>query len=197
MRLNQEIYTHIMRQLDKLPATLTYHTKGHVLDVLEQAGQIARLEGITNEKELELLQLAILYHDIGFLYLYKGHEEASCEIARDELKTFGISTADIESICGLIMATRIPQTPKNKLEEIICDADLDYLGRDDFFPIAHSLFLEMKFYGYLEREEEWNRIQVSFLEQHHYFTITNQQRRAPKKQVHLNMIKMIVSSADH
>ena len=36
----------------------------------------------------------------------------------------------------LILATKVPQKPKNKLEKIICDADLDYLGREDFDNIS-------------------------------------------------------------
>ena len=63
----------------------------------------------------------------------------------------------------MIMATKIPQSPRNGLEEIICDADLDYLGRDDFYEIGATLFEELKAYNVLQNEREWNRIQVKFL----------------------------------
>ena len=163
---------------------------------MRQAEEIAKGEGITDQKDLELLRIAILYHDIGFLYLYKGHEEAACEIARDELGAYGVTPDDLEIICGLIMATKIPQSPANKLEEIICDADLDYLGRDDFFPIAHKLYQEMKFYGYVQDELEWNRIQVKFLGQHRYFTRTNQLRRAAKKAEHLEHLQQQLATRE-
>lgn len=191
-----DLYAHIDQQLNLLSPALTYHSKEHVLDVVQQAREIAECEGLTDVRDLELLKIASLYHDIGFLHIYRGHEEAGCAIVRDEIGTFGISPEDTERICGMIMATRIPQTPMNRLEEIICDADLDYLGRDDFFPIANSLFEEMKFYGYVETELEWNRIQVRFFEQHHYFTATNQQRRAAQKQQHLDQIKKLIEDAE-
>lgn len=192
----QKIHTHILKQLGNLPATLTYHTTEHVLDVLQQANEIALAEGVTSEKEVELLSIACLYHDTGFLHVYKGHEEASCENARRELPGFGYNNQEIDLVCGMIMATRIPQSPRSKLEEIICDADLDYLGRDDFYRIGQTLFNEMKYYGFLKDEQQWNRIQKAFLEQHHYFTPTNLSRRAPLKEKHLKEISRLVASYD-
>ncbi|HVT85051.1 MAG TPA: hypothetical protein VHD35_07595, partial [Chitinophagaceae bacterium] len=132
---------------------------------------------------------AALYHDSGFLHAYSGHEEAGCEIVKKELPAYGINGKQLDAICGMIMATKIPQSPKNKLEEIICDADLDYLGRPDFFKIANSLFKEMMHRGLVNNEREWNRIQVNFLKNHHYFTPTNKQSREQQKLEHLAMIE--------
>jgi hypothetical protein len=82
---------------------------------------------------------------------------------RENLPSFGYSEADITTICGMIMATRIPQSPANLLESILCDADLDYLGRDDFKKIGQTLFEEFTEYSILHDEQAWNRLQVSFL----------------------------------
>ena len=68
------------------------------------------------------------------------------------------------------MATRIPQTPLTKLEEIICDADLDYLGRDDFHQIADSLKNELMAFGKIQSDKQWGEIQIPLLEKHSYFT---------------------------
>jgi hypothetical protein len=70
------------------------------------------------------------------------------------------------------MATKIPQRPKSHLEEIICDADLNYLGRTDFFSIEEMLYEEMLAFGYIKNIEEWNQVQVDFMQKHHYFTST-------------------------
>ena len=70
------------------------------------------------------------------------------------------------------MATKIPQTPKTHLEEIICDADLNYLGRTDFFSIGEYLYNEMLAFGYIKNWDEWNKIQLDFMQKHHYFTAT-------------------------
>ena len=89
----------------------------------------------------------------------------------------------------MIMATQIPQTPHNKLEQIICDADLDYLGRDDFFTIGNKLFDELCMYGIINTELEWNKLQVRFLEKHHYFTPSAKKIRKAKKAENLALIK--------
>jgi hypothetical protein len=89
----------------------------------------------------------------------------------------------------MIMATRIPQTPHNLLEEIIADADLDYLGRDDFWTIGNKLFTELQMYSIIQTEDEWNRLQIKFLEQHHYFTRTAIETRKQKKDEYMAILK--------
>jgi hypothetical protein len=86
------------------------------------------------------------------------------------------------------MATKIPQTPQTQLERILCDADLDYLGRDDFFSIGSRLFEEMKGRGFVESEREWNLIQKTFLESHRYHTAFSRANREEMKQQHLQEI---------
>jgi hypothetical protein len=90
------------------------------------------------------------------------------------------------------MATKIPQTPHSRLEEIICDADLDYLGRPDFFPISDSLYEEVKIKGWVTDKREWNIKQVAFFRSHHYFTATSKKLREGEKQKHLEMIKAMI-----
>ncbi|HLL42238.1 MAG TPA: HD domain-containing protein, partial [Segetibacter sp.] len=127
-----DIKLHVIDKLEQgLSPALTYHNVAHTLDVLNQAVDIAKREGIEDENDLLLLKISALYHDVGFLQIYTGHEEISCEVAGKELFEFGFSTEQIEKICGMIRATKVPQQPVNVLEEVICDADLDYLGRND------------------------------------------------------------------
>ena len=53
------------------------------------------------------------------------------------------------------MATKMPQRPKNLLQQIICDADLDYLGRNDFFILSEKLHKEFIEYKIACNDEEW------------------------------------------
>ena len=87
------------------------------------------------------------------------------------------------------MATKIPQKPQNLLEEIIADADLDYLGRDDFFIIGDQLFNELKATYVVNQVSDWDQIQIKFLENHHYFTNTAQTLRGEPKGKNLQIIK--------
>ena len=83
------------------------------------------------------------------------------------------------------------QQPKNHLEEIVCDADLDYLGRDDFFSIGNNLLKEMNTNGSIKTEADWNELQEKFLDSHHYFTKTANRLRGKKKQEHLEKIRQM------
>lgn len=184
----------ILQKLEKdLPRDLTYHGLHHTLDVLNAAIKIASEEKIS-ENEIKLLRLAVLYHDAGFTTVYKNHEEEGCKMARKNLREHGYSQEDIDTICGMIMATKIPQTPSTKLEKIICDADLDYLGRNDFKKISNTLFEEMKIYVRLHDEDDWYKIQKKFLENHKYYTAFGNIKREPLKQKHLQEICRLIQS---
>ncbi|WP_116787758.1 HD domain-containing protein [Flavobacterium psychrotrophum] len=177
----------LARLKNDLAPHLYYHSVNHTLDVYERAADLAKIEGIP-DNEAALLLTAALYHDSGYLYQSAGHEEISCEIAQQTLPEFGYSQNDIEKICEIITATRLPQTPADKLGEIISDADLDYLGRDDFFELGDKLYLEMCAGGNILTRSEWNDQQIAFLKAHTYFTKTAQQLRNQKKQENLNQL---------
>lgn len=190
----KEAVKHILEKLkQELPDYLSYHSLHHTKDVKNQAMRIAKLEGITSENDLKLLETAAAYHDCGFLSTYNNHEEKGCEIAEEVLPQYHYTKEQIAIIKGLIMATKVPQTPKNKLEEIICDADLDYLGRDDFFEIGEHLYQEFLFKNIVQDEDSWNNLQVKFLGNHQYFTHTNLVNREPKKQENLKQVKTKLS----
>lgn len=186
----QLIYDHVVHGLlPGLPDDLTYHSIHHTMDVLEQVQRIAAEEGNINEEHLQLLKIAALYHDTGFLFEYTGHEEAGCLLAKKNLPGFGLNNEEIDLICGMIMATKLPQSPKNILEQIICDADLDYLGRPDFFSIGEKLFFEMKERGLISNDDGWDKLQVQFMKEHQYFTITNSFTREKQKSKHREILE--------
>lgn len=175
----------------ELQTELFYHSYAHTLDVYDSAVEIAEMEGISGN-ELILIKTAALYHDSGFLKTYQEHEKAGCELVKQVLPDFDYSPQEIEVICGMIMATKVPQKPQNHLEKVICDADLYYLGREDFFPVGRNLFREFMHYGVVHTEEDWNRIQIGFLSNHCYFTETAKRLRAPRKAEHLAQIQRLV-----
>lgn len=183
--------------LDKLASELSdqlyYHGLHHTLDVLEVTEELCALMHV-NAYETILLKTAVLFHDAGFIDSSVEHEARGCQIAREHLPGYGYRENEIERICGMITATKIPQRPQNQLEEIICDADLDYLGRSDFHDIGSTLFKELCAFGVLDSEEEWNRIQVRFLESHGFFTPVNKKRRRPEKLRHLADLKALVAT---
>lgn len=172
----------------ELPANLCYHNVGHTLDVYSAAGRLAKEEGVGGHDLLLLLTAAWL-HDSGQIKGSANHEAVSCEFAREILPGFGYTAEDVERIGNMIMATKIPQSPKVLLGEILADADLDYLGRDDFYETSQKLYNELCLSGGVTSIDEWNRMQVEFLEGHHYFTKTARAEREAKKEENLQLIK--------
>lgn len=173
----------------QLPKHLTYHTLGHTLDVLKQADTIARREGVTSKEALKRLKTAAMFHDAGFVRVYNGHEAESCNIVRKVLPGFGYEDEQIEHICRIILATRIPQTPEDHLGAIMADADLDYLGREDFYTIGLGLKEELLYLGTIKNDSEWNKLQISFLKLHNYFTKTAINSRQKQKEKHLQALE--------
>ncbi|MEO6850299.1 MAG: HD domain-containing protein [Mucilaginibacter sp.] len=179
----------ILSKLQKeLPAHLLYHSINHTTDVYRAAERIAKGEGITND-ERKLLLTAASFHDSGFLKAREGHETESCNLARRYLPGYNYNAVEIELICGMIMATKLPQSPHTLLEEILCDADLDYLGRDDFFLLSNILFSELHTECLIKGEREWNMEQAEFMGNHHYFTHTSVKTRQANKEHYIKLVK--------
>jgi uncharacterized membrane-anchored protein YitT (DUF2179 family)/predicted metal-dependent HD superfamily phosphohydrolase len=179
----------------ELPPEFHYHNADHTLDVYHSAMAIAKDEGI-DEHNTRLLLVAALYHDCGYLLGNNEHELASCKIAREALQQHSYTNEDIEKICKLIMATQLPQQPDNLLEQIICDADLDYLGRADFSTTGSKLYHEMLTFGIVTNIEEWDQLQIKFLQGHQYFTDTSLRSRQPKQQENLRTLLTKTSIAE-
>ena len=164
-----------------LSPELYYHHIAHTLDIFESAVRLSGWEGIEG-RDLTLVKVAALLHDIGFIRVYNGHEEESCVEARNCLPKEGFSEAEIDIVCGMIMATKLPQSPKTHLEKILCDADLDYLGRDDYDEIAPRLYKEIVARDESFTKEAWLDMQIKFLSSHTYFTDSSRRKRQPGKQ---------------
>ncbi len=180
---------HVLKILERgLSEKLTYHSINHTKDVVKAVERIALLEGVTDEG-LFLLKTAAILHDAGFIERYEHNEEVGAQMARDLLPKYGYTEQHIKTIVELIHVTEIPHRPINKLQEIICDADLDYLGRDDFEEIADRLRIELREMKKIDSDRKWDEIQVKFLEQHQYFTQTSIEMRQKKKEENIQKVK--------
>lgn len=179
----------IKKFLHETNPDLHYHNQCHTLDVLNHVVKIAKREGITSPEKITMLKIAALYHDIGCLYGHKNHEERGCEIMREDLKKYNYPEEKLGTICRLILATKIPQVPETQLEQIICDADIDYLGRKDFPVFSDCLRKEFLAFGIVRDEKHWQETQIRFFESHHYFTASSKKLRNPKKLAYLTELK--------
>lgn len=176
------------KMINELDESLHYHDLKHTVDVIRAADRLCFMEHVS-EHHKNLVRTAALFHDIGYCEQYLDNEDVAADIAGRALLKFNYDAADIKLIQGMIQATKIPHQPKNHLEEIICDADLDYLGRDDFHPISDNLKRELQQYEIIKTDKEWDEVQVKFFELHRFFTPSAIQLRKSKKAEHLLHIR--------
>lgn len=182
----------ILDKLEReLPDYLYYHNVKHTVDVVTEVELIGWAEGVSDE-DILVLKTAALFHDAGHTINYDEHEYHGTVLAREMLPGFGYSKEQIDKICEVIMATRMPPKPKNLLEKIICDADLDYLGRSDMIPVSNTLYKELKEQEKIGTLNDWNKLQVNFITGHQYFTQTAQSLREVNKQKQIERIRELI-----
>lgn len=183
----------ILERLEKeLPPYLYYHNVKHTVDVVTEVELIGWAEGLSDEEVL-LLKTAGLFHDVGHVIAYDNHEYHGTVIAREYLPEYGYTEEQINIICETIMATKLPPKPQGILQEIICDSDLDYLGRSDMIPVSNTLYKELKEQNKIGTLNDWNKLQIKFISNHQYFTKTARRLREVNKQLQIERLKSVIT----
>jgi uncharacterized protein len=179
-----------------LSPKLFYHSLSHTWnDVAPAVERLAALESVDGEALL-LLRTAAYYHDIGFVERRDDHESTGVRIASVVLPGFGYSPDQIASIADMIMATRLPQSPHNLLEQLLADADLDALGREDFMARNQALRAEMAAFGLPSTDRQWYADQLQFLKNHRYWTVAARALRDPQKQLNIKLLRDLIEASD-
>jgi len=185
----EKLQSFILEKLRKeLPQWLTYHNAEHTELVIKYSIQLGEAENLT-EYELMLLHTAAIMHDTGFLIASKNHEELSCDLARKYLPQFNYDDNKIDEVCQLIMTTKLPQSPFNNLSNILCDADLYYIGTEDYQVFASRLFRELKHQDETLTDDAWFTQQRAFLKSHSYFSATAKHELDDKKKANAKRLR--------
>jgi predicted metal-dependent HD superfamily phosphohydrolase len=152
----------------QLPKGFAYHSFSHTLSVVNAADMLCR-ETRVSKRERKILLVAAWFHDIGYTKQINEHEKAGTLIASQFLRNKKVNEKEIAIINACILATQVPQRPKNKLEQILCDADLLYLGETNFAKQSNELRKEWaatihKIYT----DREWLELNIQFLKAHKF-----------------------------
>ena len=170
-QLEKEALDHVSGLFNgKLSDQYEYHNFTHTLETTNICKEIANSYQLDND-EVEILLLACIFHDSGYVNSYENHEEESVVIAEDFLKEHDYAPEKIEKVKKLIISTTPDHNPGNLQEEIIHDADFIHMGKKNFFDKGKLLrkeweYLLNKNFSNLEWEEE----QYRFLTENDFYT---------------------------
>lgn len=147
-----------------------YHTIAHTKDVVNAVYEISKEEKLSDE-ELEIVLIAAWFHDTGYTEKVVGHEEISAMYASNFLTDNNFSTEKIDEVIACILATKVPQKPNSLLQEVMCDADLNHLGRENFFERNELYKKELEAIHKKKLSEiEFLTTTIAFMNEHHFFT---------------------------
>jgi putative nucleotidyltransferase with HDIG domain len=178
---------------ERLAEYLVYHKYEHSEMVSKVALKIAKHMKL-GEDGIEIVMIAGWLHDIGYTEIYRGHEEVSIRIATEFLRKENYPQEKIQLVVGCIRATKIPQKPKNILEEILADADLSGLGRKSFFDDTELLHYEWeKALGKKYSGRQWMQQNLELLSGHKYFTRFARRKYSDQQNDNIRAVRKILS----
>ena len=166
-----------------------YHHYEHALSVMERSIYLATMEGCS-EDEIEMLVIAALFHDTGFVIQYDNNEGFWAKIAMNYLRTILYPDDKIKIIQNIILATTPTRKPTNLLEKIIKDADMDNLWREDFFDISEKLRKERETIKNIKiKDPDWHHASLDILKWHTFYTSTQMKERHKKLEENTQELK--------
>ncbi len=178
---------------NKLDSKYHYHNLHHTKRVINSAEEIGNHYNLSRDDWRDLLT-ACLLHDYGFIKSHIDHEEIGAQISKEILPGYYFSDDHIESISSLILITKVAEKPSNLLESIIRDADLEYIGSDDFEKISEYLKKEWLECGVVDNENQFYKIQYEFLLSHNFYTAYMQEKGREQKIKNIKYAKLAMES---
>ncbi len=195
--IRKEAYTYVLDLFTKdVQPGLLYHSFSHTEDTVKECKKILESEpGV--DVDHDLILIAALFHDTGYLEKYEGHEDASCQIAEKFLHEKGMSEENIAIVRDLIVSTRSGAVPCNKAQQVLHDADYANITRKDFFEKGNLLRREWELkLNRTYTDLEWERLQLEFLETHRFYTVFGQKKLEPGKASNIIRVKEMMSKIE-
>ena len=177
---------------DELPDGIKYHDANHTLHptkgVVAVANSIALSENIS-EHDRELLITAAYFHDTGYIREYDKNEPIAARMAGRILKLIGYKPSEIKKVQKMIRSTDLELEPKTHVEKILCDADLDHFGREDFFKLDGKLREGRRARGIdVSDESKWYKGTLKIIQKHQYYTESQIKLREEEKQKNIKRL---------
>jgi predicted metal-dependent HD superfamily phosphohydrolase len=193
--LVQKVEAYIQQQFTNgLPEGMVYHSLQHTRLVVHAVQEIGSAEAL-NKHELTLAVIAAWFHDVGYIFNPNDHENTSALLSTSFLREQGVNAKDIQRVKDAIVATRLPQKPKDKLSKVLCDADMYHLSSENYPQLAHLLYQELKQFRKMKlSEDDFDLLSVDFFLSHAYFTTYGINVLTAKKEKNLALLKQRIES---
>ena len=177
---------------DELPSGIKFHDADHTLHptkgVVAVANSIAVSENIS-EHDRELLIAAAYFHDTGYIREYDKNEPIAARMAGRILKLIGYKPSEVAKIQKMILSTDLAREPRTHAEKILCDADLDNLGREDFIKLDGRLREGRRERGIdVSDDAKWYRSTLELVKKHRYYTESQKKLREKGKQKNIKRL---------
>ena len=163
----------------------TYHSYDHSLEVALRAKLIGEREGLS-PNDLEILDIAALFHDTGYPTNPEKHEEIGAQFATDYLISIGYSVENIDKVSRIILATRMTGLAETLLEKIIKDADVGPIGQEDYEKHANALRQEKaKILNEVYSDLDWIKLNQDFVKGYKWKTKSGKKIYNKQRKIHL------------
>ena len=181
----------IKKFIEPIYPKLPYHNSGHAFEVWKLVHDYGIKAGIPYQDRLSL-EIAALFHDIIVVPGKTDNEENSADLADSYLNRNKFHHYIPDNVRGLILATKVPTSPKSLLEKIICDSDVDNFGRDDFFEKGEKVRQEIEMTGKTFNDIDWYKTSLSLLQNHQYYTSLAREKRDAGKMENIRELNRII-----
>lgn len=198
MQKKENIVTQVRKYVNTILASLEnmyYHQYAHSLDVYKRATYLAKKEWLSKE-EIEVLQIAALFHDTGFIIRYEKNEPLGAKIASNYLMSISYPQEKIQLIERIILATDPDyKKPKDIYEKIIKDADIDNIGREDFFEKWDKVKTELENIKKIKISDvDWHHSMLDLLYKTKFYTHTQIKERKKMKEENVSKLKKMIKT---
>jgi len=171
--LEEKVFNEVLKEL---PESLHFHRLEYARKIYMQSFLLCRSEEIEQEDRL-LVRTAALMLFTGLTQAYQNFENRSAVLAREILPEFAYTESQIDQISNLILATKMPVQPNNRLETILIDARMEYIGRPDYTEKIKMLYQELKEAGSKINGQQFKKQQLELLYNFEFYTLAAKRLR--------------------
>ena len=169
----------------RMPKEMRFHDLEHTLTVARTAVALGRASGLGPD-QLELIEVAALFHDTGYALGAEDHEASSAKLAEAFMRKHGESERRIQAVASMIRSTRMGQRPRSLAQRLIRDADSAKAGQADFDARGELLREEREhLLGKRISAHAWLKENLAYLNAHTFHTPQARKRYGAQKRINL------------